>query len=122
MSIKPIRTEADHAAALREIEALWDCAVNTPENDRLEVLAILVEDYERRRWPVPTSTPLEILRYAVSEMGHSQSELAVLLGSRSRASELLTGKRRMSLDVVQKISAGWHIPADLLIQPYDLVA
>ena len=117
MDIRPIRNDSDHASALKEIESLWDAAEGTREADRMEVLAVLVEDYENKRWPFPQSTPLEILNYAVNEMGRSQSELAVLLGSRSRASELLRGKRKLTLDAVRKISAAWHIPVELLVAP-----
>jgi HTH-type transcriptional regulator/antitoxin HigA len=117
MNIHPIRNDADHKAALTEIDRLWDAEEGTPEADMMEVLAILVEDYESKRWPVTASSPLEILRYAVSEMGRTQSELAELLGSRSRASELLSGKRQLTLEYVRKISAAWNIPAELLVAP-----
>jgi HTH-type transcriptional regulator / antitoxin HigA len=117
MDIRPIRNDADHTAALKEIESLWDAAKGTLEADRMEVLAIVLEEYENKRWPFPQYTPLEILNYAVNEMGRSQSELAELLGSRSRASELLSGKRPLTLEAVRKISAAWNIPAQLLIAP-----
>ena len=117
MDIRPIRNDADHASALKEIETLWDAAEGTREADRMEVLAVLVEDYENKCSPLPQSTPLEILNYAVSEMGRSQSELAALLGSRSRVSELLSGKRPLTLEAVRKISAAWNIPLELLIAP-----
>ena len=115
MNIRPIRNDDDHKAALTEIDRLWDSEDGTPEADLMEVLAVLVEVYENSRWPFPQSTPLEILNYAVNEMGRSQSELAELLGSRSRASELLSGKRPLTLEAVRKISAAWHIPVELLI-------
>jgi HTH-type transcriptional regulator / antitoxin HigA len=122
MDIRPIRNDVDHKAALTEIDLLWDAKDGTPEADRMEVLAILVEDYESKRWPVTSSSPLEILRYAVSEMGHTQSGLAALLGSRSRASEILKGKRPLTIEAVRKISAAWGIPAELLIAPYEIEA
>jgi HTH-type transcriptional regulator / antitoxin HigA len=120
MDIRPIKNEVDHRAALTEIGRLWDAEDGSPEADMMEVLAILVEDYESKRWPITASSPLEILRYAVSEMGHTQSGLAALLGSRSRASELLSGKRPLTIETVRKISAAWGIPAQLLIAPYEI--
>lgn len=120
MEIRPIRSDADHAAALRHIETLWEAAEGSIEADTLEVIAILVEDYESKRWPLRRGTPLDILRYAIAEMGHSQSELAHLLGSRSRASEIVNGKRRLTLENVHKISTTWHIPAELLTAPYQV--
>lgn len=119
MEIRPILTEVDHAAALAEIERLWDAPDSSDEAARMEVLAILAEDFEKRFWPMPKSTPLEILRYAVTDMGRSQKELAQLLGSRSRASELLNGKRRLTVQVVHQISTAWNIPAQLLIGPQE---
>ena len=119
MNIRPIRNDADHAAALKEIERLWDAIEGTPEAELMEVLVILADDYENRRWPVQAVTPLEILRYAVSEMGRTQSELAGLLGSRSRASELLSGKRPLNLEAVRKISSAWNIPVELLVERHS---
>jgi HTH-type transcriptional regulator / antitoxin HigA len=120
MNIHPIRNDADHKAALTEIDRLWDAEDGTAEADLMEVLAILVEDYESKRWPVTASSQLEILRYAVSEMGPTQSGLAALLGSRSRASEILKGKRPLTIEAVRKISAAWNIPAELLIAPFEI--
>ena len=120
MEIRPIRSDADHAAALQHVETLWEAAEGSIEADTLEVIAILVEDYELKRWPLRPGTPLDILHYAIAEMGHSQNELAYVLGSRSRASEILNGKRRLTLENVHKISTAWHIPAELLTAPYRL--
>ena len=120
MEIRPIRNDEDHTEALKEIERLLGAAVGTPDGDKLDVLVTLVDAYEEKRWPIPESTPLEVLHYAITEMGRSQAELARLLGSRSRASEILAGKRRISLEVAQKVSNAWHIPIELLVQPYEL--
>lgn len=122
MDIRPIRNDADHHEALKEIERLWGSSLETPEGDKLDVLATLVEAYESKRWPIPTPTPLEVLQYAVTDMGRSQKQLAELLGSRSQASDLLRGRRRISLEVAQKISGAWHIPIQLLVGPYALKA
>ena len=86
------------------------------------MLATLVEVYETQRWPRRNCNPAEILQYAVTDMGHTQVELAELLGSRPMASELLRAKRRISLAVAQKISAAWEIPIQLLVAPYALAA
>ena len=120
MDIRPIRNDQDHRAALAEIERLWNYPENTPENDKLDVLTTLVEAYEEKRWPRDAVTPLDILRTAITDDGRSQKELADLLGSRSQASDLLNGKRRISLDVARKISTAWHIPIQLLVAPYEV--
>ena len=123
MDIRPIRTDADHRAALAEIEACWGSAEGTEEGDRLEVLVALVELYEAKRWPVETDAgfdPIDVLHYAVAELGHTQAELAELLGSRSRASEILSRRRPLTIAMIHKINEAWKIPADLLVRPYHV--
>ncbi len=123
MHIRPIRTDADHRRALAEIERLWGAADGTPEGDKLDVLVTLVETYEDRRWPLKRRRrfdPVDVLHYAIDELGHTQAELANILGSRSRASEILSRRRPLTLDMIQKINARWKIPADLLVQPYRI--
>lgn len=122
MDIRPIRTDEDHAEALREIEHLMSFPDDSPENDKLDVLATLVSDYEDRRWPIGDVTAREILQFAIADMGHTQAELAEILGSRSMASELLSGKRRISLDAARKISAAWRIPIAALVGPFRKAA
>ena len=118
MDIRLIRNDEDHAAALREIERLWGAEVGTSDGDKLDVLAMLVEKYEEERWPdEDTSDPVDLLNYAIDELGHTQAELAELLGSRSRASELLGRRRALTVDMIRKISAAWKIPAELLVRP-----
>jgi HTH-type transcriptional regulator/antitoxin HigA len=121
MDIRPIRTDEDHDSALAEIEKLWGATVGTPAGDKLDILVTLVEAYEERRWPLKSRRrfdPVDVLRYAIDELGHTQAELAKILGSRSRASEVLTRRRPLTLEMIQKINASWKIPADLLVQPY----
>jgi len=123
MDIQPIRTDEDHRAALAAIEACWGAADGTAEGDKLDVLVALVDSYESRRWPIESSTrfdPIDVLHYAIEELGHSQAELADLLGSRSRASEILARHRALTVDMIYKISEAWKIPADLLVRPYAL--
>jgi len=123
MEIHPIRNDDDHAAALREIERLWGTAAGTEEGDKLDVLATLVEKYEESRWPnIDASDPIDLLNYAIEELGHSQAELAELLGSRSRASELLNRRRPLTVEMIHKISEAWKIPADLLVRPSRVAA
>lgn len=118
MEIHPIRNDDDLATALREIEKLWGAAPGTEEGDKLDVLATLVEKYEERRWPETESAdPIDVLGYAIEELGHSQAELAELLGSRSRASEVLNRRRALTVEMIHKISEAWKIPADLLVKP-----
>jgi antitoxin component HigA of HigAB toxin-antitoxin module/mRNA-degrading endonuclease HigB of HigAB toxin-antitoxin module len=118
--IRPIRSDADHRAALAEIERLWGASPGTDDGDKLEILITLVEKYEESRWPInePDWDPADVLRYAIDEMGHTQTELAALLGSRSRASEILNRQRPLTVEMIRSISDAWKIPAQFLIRPY----
>ncbi|HXW25382.1 MAG TPA: transcriptional regulator [Xanthobacteraceae bacterium] len=123
MDIRPIRTDRDHRAALREIEARWGARERTEDGDKLDVLVALVESYEARRWPIADDKdfdPIEVLHYSIDELGHTQSELAGILGSRSRASEVLARRRALTVEMIHKISEAWKIPADLLVRPYKI--
>lgn len=121
MEIQPIRTDNDHRAALAEIEACWGAAEGTEQGDKLDVLLALVEIYEAKRWPIDPDEsfdPIDVLNYSIEELGHSQAELAELLGSRSRASEILSRRRALTVGMIHTISEAWKIPADLLVRPY----
>src|SRR5439155_10279979 len=96
-----------------------------PKRGINSILVMLVEAYEDRRWPLKSRRrfdPVDVLHYAIDELGHTQSELAKILGSRSRAFEILTRRRPLTLEMIQKINATWKIPADLLVQPYRIAA
>lgn len=113
----------DHRAALGEIEASWGAPEGTDEGDRLDMLLALVDIYETRRWPIEidaTFDPVDVLRYAIGELGHTQAELAELLGSRSRASEVLSRRRALTVEMIHKIGEAWKVPADLLVLPYKI--
>ena len=123
MDIRPIRTDQDHRAALKEIDACWGAPEGSEEGDKLDVLVALVESYEARRWPIEgdeSFDPIDVLHYAIDELGHTQTEFAELLGSRSRASEILSRRRSLTVDMIHKISGAWKIPADLLVRPYRI--
>jgi HTH-type transcriptional regulator/antitoxin HigA len=123
MDIRPIRTDEDHQAALAEIDACWGAPEGSEQADKLEVLVALVEAYETRHWPIePTDRfdPIDVLQFAIDELGHGQADLADLLGSRSRASEVLSRKRALTVDMIHKIAEAWKIPADLLVRPYRI--
>ncbi|HMK89264.1 MAG TPA: helix-turn-helix domain-containing protein [Methylocystis sp.] len=115
MVIVPIRTPDDHSAAVARMAELWDAAPESDAAAELDALATLVDAYEKKQLALPEAGPVEVLRYAVTEMGRTQTELAKILGSRSRASEVLSGKRALTVDMICDISAAWGIPAQLLI-------
>jgi len=117
--IRPIRSEADYEAAVDEIERYFDDEPKpgTPEADRFDLLALVVEDYERRRWPIEPPDVIEAIRYGMETGGHSQADLGRLLGSRQRASDILNGKRSLTMRMAWKLNREWGIPAEALIAP-----
>jgi HTH-type transcriptional regulator/antitoxin HigA len=122
MNIKPIRTDEDHKQALGEIERLWDSPPGTDDGDKLDILLALVEKYEDARWPIeePAWDPVDTIQYAIDELGHTQAELATILSSRSRATEILKRDRALTVEMIHAISEKWKIPASLLVKPYRL--
>lgn len=122
MEIRPIRTNDDLTAALARIDALWGKEPGTPEGDELDILVDLVEHYESKHFPVEPMEPIDLLKAHMETTARTQADLAALLGSRPRASEVLNRKRALTVDMIYKLSSEWHIPADCLVKPYHLAA
>jgi HTH-type transcriptional regulator / antitoxin HigA len=118
MEIRPIKTDADHRAALKEIDRLWNAKPGSEDESKVEILATLVAKYEEDRWPITDDLdPIDLLHFAISDLGHTQAELADLLESRSRASEVLNRHRGLTVEWIRIISDAWGIPAALLVRP-----
>ena len=118
MNVKPIRTEEDYQEALQEVEKLMEAQPEpgTPEADRLEVLATLLDAYEARHFPIPEpDDPVQVLEYYMESRGLNRSDLIPFLGSKERVSEVLHRKRSLSLEMIRRLHAGLGIPADLLL-------
>ena len=122
MEIRPIRTNDDLTAALARIDALWGKEPGTPEGDELDILVDLVEHYESKHFPVEPMEPIDLLKAHMETTARTQADLAALLGSRPRASEVLNRKRALTVDMIYRLSSEWHIPADCLVKPYHLAA
>ena len=124
MDIRPLRTEADYDWALAEIAPYFETepAQGSPEADRFDVLADLIAAYEARHWPIPAGDPVEAIRYRMELGGFQSKDLGKILGSKSRASEILNRKRPLTLEMVAALNREWGIPAELLVQPYRLDA
>ena len=120
--LKPIRTKADHKAAMAEINRLWGSKDGTPEGDRLSVLAILVQAYEDKHCPMDPPDPVEAIKFRMDQMGWTRSDLEPLIGGRGRVSEVLSGKRRLTIEMIRKITGTLNIPADVLIRPTAMIA
>lgn len=117
--IRPLRDERDYEAAVDEIEIYFDREPKkgSPEADRFDLLALLIEDYERRHWPIDLPHPVDAIRYGMEIGGRTQADLGRLLGSRQRASDILTGKRQLTIGMAWRLNREWGIPAEALLEP-----
>ena len=120
MNIKPIRTAKDHDAALKEISKLMDLnpALGSPKGDRLDVLITLVQAYEAKHFPMELPVPVEAIKFRMEQLGYNQTDLANVVGLKSRASEILNRKRKLSLEMIRQIHDRLNIPTEVLIQAY----
>jgi len=115
MLVQVIRNDADLTAALAEIERLWGAEPGTEDGDKLDALVALTVAYEDRHHAVPKASPVVVLKHVMAESGRSQADLGRLLGSRSRASEIMNGRRGLNLDQIRLLAREWKIPAGALI-------
>lgn len=115
MHIKPIRTAADHKAALARLDALFDSAPGTPAGDEAEVIATLIQRYEEKHFPIGLPSPLDAIRFRMEQQGLKPKDLVPYLGSPSKVSEVLSGRRRLSLTMIRNLM-GLGIPAEVLLQ------
>ncbi len=118
MEIKPIKTDNDYNQALERLEIIFDAKNGTPEGDELEVLGILIDQYENEHFPIGMPDPIEAIKFRMEQMGYNQNDLANIVGLKSRASEILNRKRKLSLEMIRKLHKVLHIPTDVLIQNY----
>jgi HTH-type transcriptional regulator/antitoxin HigA len=120
MELRPIRTKREHAVALKEAESLWNARKGSAQEDRLLVLALLIEAYEREHFPIPAPDPIELLSHVMEARGLSRKDLEPYIGSRARVAEVLNRIRPLSIDMIRRLCAGLGLPADVLIQGYKL--
>ncbi len=118
MNIKPIRNEADYKKALERLELIFDAKRGTPEGDELEILAIVVDNYENVNFPIGMPDPISAIKFRMEQMGMKQKDLVEMVGFKSRVSEIMNNKRKLTLDMIRKLSANLHIPTEVLIQEY----
>ena len=118
MEIKPIKTDKDYNQALERLETIFDAKKGSPEGDELEVLGILVDQYENEHFPIGLPDPIEAIKFRMEQMGYNQTDLANIVGLKSRASEILNKKRKLSLEMIRPLHDRLNIPTDVLIQTY----
>jgi HTH-type transcriptional regulator/antitoxin HigA len=115
--LKPIRTQADYETAMTQIEHLWGAKSGTPEGDRLDVLATLVEAYEAKHYPIDPPDPIDAIRFRMEQQGLTRKQLEPMIGTRARVSEVLNGQRNLTLQMIRRLHVGLGIPTDILIRP-----
>ena len=115
--LKPIRTAADHAAAMAEVERLWGARTGTADGDRLDLLATLIDAYEARTYPMDPPDPIEAIKFRMEQLGLTRKDLEPLIGTRARVAEVMNRKRSLSIEMIRRLHAQLGISADVLIRP-----
>lgn len=118
MTIRPIKTKKDYKAALARMEQIFDAKAGSTEGDELEVLSILVDKYENENFPIDLPDPIEAIKFRMEQLGYIQNDLAKVVGLKSRASEILNRKRKLTLEMIRNLHETLRIPTDVLIQSY----
>ena len=118
MKIAPIRNEKDYQKALKRLELIFDAKKGTEEGDELEILSILIDRYENENFPIGMPDPIEAIKFRMEQMGMKQKDLAEVVGFKSRVSEILNKKRKLTLDMIRKLNTTLHIPTEVLVQDY----
>ncbi|BCK77114.1 putative transcriptional regulator [Acetobacter aceti NRIC 0242] len=115
--LKPIRNEADYDAALEEVGRLWGAKSGTPDGDRLDVLATLIDAYEAKHHPIDPPDPVEAIRFRMEQQGLTRKDLEPMIGPRNRVADVLNRKRGLSIDMIRQLHDGLGISAEVLIRP-----
>jgi HTH-type transcriptional regulator/antitoxin HigA len=118
MNIKPIKTKKDYEQAMARLEVIFDAKKGTAKGDELELLGMLIENYENEKFPVGFPDPIEAIKFRMEQLGYTQTDLAKVVGLKSRASEILSRKRKLTLEMIRQIHNSLNIPTEVLIQAY----
>ena len=118
MTIKPIKTKKDYQQALARLQLIFDAKKGSSNGDELEILAMLVDNYENEHFPIGFPDPVEAIKFRMEQLGYNQSDLANVVGLKSRASEILNKKRKLTLEMIRQIHDRLNIPTEVLIQAY----
>lgn len=118
MTIKPIKNKSDYRKALTRLEVIFEAKPGSTEGDELEVLSILVDNYEKEKFPIGFPDPIEAIKFRMEQLGYNQNDLAKVVGLKSRASEILNKKRKLNLEMIRSLHKQLDIPTEVLIQNY----
>lgn len=121
MDIKLIKTESDYQMTLRKLEDIFDAPIGTRESDEADILGILIDEYEKKHYPIDAPDPIEAIKIRMEEMQLKQVDLVSEIGGKSRVSEILNRKRRLTVDMIRKLASRLNLSAGLLIKDYQLI-
>ena len=121
MEIKPIKTERDYENALQRLEIIFDAPINSVEGDEAEILSLLIENYENKEYPIEAPDPIEAIKIRMEEMNLKQKDLIGLIGGKSRVSEILNRKKRLTVDMIRQLEQKLNISASVLVNNYNLL-
>ena len=118
MEYKVIKNEKEYQKALNRLEKIFNAKKGTKEGDELELLALLIDKYEQEKYPIDLPDPIEAIKFRMEQLGYKQKDLALAIGLKSRVSEILNRKRKLTLDMIRKLSEELSIPTDILVKEY----
>jgi len=121
MNIRPIKTEQDYRIALKRLETIFDAAVGTPESDEADVLGLLIDEYEKKHYPIEAPDPIEAIKIRMEEMHLKQVDLVNEIGGKNRVSEILNRKRKLTVEVIRNLTTKLNLSAGILINDYQLI-
>lgn len=121
MKLKPIKTNQDYRIALDRLDKLFDAKKGTLESDEADILAVMIDDYENRNFPIEAPDPITAIKIRMEEMNLKQVDLIPAIGGKSRVSEILNRKRRLTLDMIRKLTTKLNLSVELLIKEYQLI-
>lgn len=120
MNIKPIKTEQDYRIALKRLETIFDAAIGTPESDEADVLGLLIDEYEKKHYPIEAPDPIEAIKIRMEEMQLKQIDLVKEIGGKNRVSEILNRKRKLTVEMIRNLTKKLNLSAEILINDYQL--
>ena len=120
MNIKPIKTETDYEDALKRLEIVFDALIDTPESDEADILGLLIDEYERKHYPIEAPDPIEAIKIRMEEMHLKQIDLVPEIGGKSRVSEILNKKRKLTIEMIRKLTKRLNLSPELLLSDYQL--
>jgi HTH-type transcriptional regulator/antitoxin HigA len=121
MNIKPIRTESDYRLALDRLELIFDAEIGTPDSDEADILGLMIDEYEKKHYPIDAPDPIEAIKIRMQEMQLKQLDLVDAIGGKSRVSEILSRKRKLTVEMIRNLTQKLNLSPELLIGDYQLV-